>query len=121
MTLRSCAADAGRRYWELSKLVLRADRKDPPEAAELAAVRRFLESVAAPIEEQVNGVENMIYMDSKSDSEGQFNLTVSFEIGSDVVAAGATKISRACADPASSSTTAPVIVQDLMASCSFLE
>ncbi len=43
-----------------------------------------LESVAAPIEEQVNGVENMIYMDSKSDSEGQLNLTVSFEIGSDV-------------------------------------
>jgi len=43
-----------------------------------------LESVAAPIEEQVNGVENMIYMDSKSDSEGQLNLTVSFEIGTDV-------------------------------------
>ena len=43
-----------------------------------------LESVAAPIEEQVNGVENMIYMDSKSDSEGQLNLTVSFDIGSDV-------------------------------------
>ncbi|MCB1182907.1 multidrug efflux RND transporter permease subunit [bacterium] len=43
-----------------------------------------LESVAAPIEEQINGVENMIYMDSKSDSEGQLNLTVSFDIGSDV-------------------------------------
>jgi len=43
-----------------------------------------LESVAAPIEEQVNGVENMIYMDSKSDSEGKLNLTVSFDIGSDV-------------------------------------
>ncbi|MDX2473490.1 MAG: multidrug efflux RND transporter permease subunit [Candidatus Krumholzibacteria bacterium] len=43
-----------------------------------------LESVAAPIEEQVNGVENMIYMDSKSDSEGQLNLTVSFDIGTDV-------------------------------------
>ncbi len=43
-----------------------------------------LESVAAPIEEQVNGVENMIYMDSKSDSEGQLNLTVSFDIGTNV-------------------------------------
>ena len=43
-----------------------------------------LESVAAPIEEQINGVENMIYMDSKSDSEGTMTLTVSFEIGSDV-------------------------------------
>jgi len=43
-----------------------------------------LESVAAPIEEQINGVENMIYMDSKSDSEGTMTLTVSFDIGSDV-------------------------------------
>ncbi len=43
-----------------------------------------LESVAAPIEQQVNGVEDMIYMSSKSDSEGQLNLTVSFDIGTDV-------------------------------------
>jgi len=49
-----------------------------------ADAQTVLESVAAPIEEQVNGVENMIYMDSKSDSEGKFNLTVSFEIGTDV-------------------------------------
>jgi HAE1 family hydrophobic/amphiphilic exporter-1 len=65
-----------------------------------ADANTVLESVAAPIEEQVNGVENMIYMDSKSDSEGQFNLTVSFEIGSDVdMAQVMTKNRVAVAEP----------------------
>lgn len=59
-----------------------------------------LESVASPIEEQVNGVENMIYMDSKSDSEGQLNLTVSFDIGTDVdMAQVMTKNRVAVAEP----------------------
>lgn len=40
-------------------------------------------SVAAPIETQVNGVDNMIYMSSTSASTGQFSLTVFFEIGTD--------------------------------------
>jgi multidrug efflux pump len=38
-------------------------------------------SVAAPIETQVNGVDNMIYMNSTSSSAGQYSLTVFFEIG----------------------------------------
>ncbi|MGH8565234.1 MAG: efflux RND transporter permease subunit [Gammaproteobacteria bacterium] len=41
------------------------------------------DSVAAPIETQVNGVDNMIYMDSTSASTGQYSLTVYFEIGTD--------------------------------------
>ena len=41
------------------------------------------ETVAAPIEQEVNGVEGMIYMSSKSDNDGRFNLTVTFEIGTD--------------------------------------
>jgi HAE1 family hydrophobic/amphiphilic exporter-1/multidrug efflux pump len=41
------------------------------------------QSVAAPIELQVNGVPHMIYMDSKSASDGSYTLTVSFEIGTD--------------------------------------
>ena len=41
------------------------------------------QSVAAPIEQQVNGVPHMIYMDSKSASDGSYTLTVSFEIGTD--------------------------------------
>jgi HAE1 family hydrophobic/amphiphilic exporter-1 len=41
------------------------------------------QTVTTPIEKEVNGVENMIYMQSKSTSVGSMNLTVSFEIGTD--------------------------------------
>jgi len=39
------------------------------------------ESVAAPIEQQVNGAKDMIYMGSKSGADGSYNLVVSFEVG----------------------------------------
>lgn len=42
------------------------------------------ETVAAPIEQQVNGVEDMIYMSSTSASDGSYNLTVSFEVGTNL-------------------------------------
>jgi hydrophobe/amphiphile efflux-1 (HAE1) family protein len=41
------------------------------------------QSVATPIEEQVNGVPHMIYMDSKSANDGSYTLTVTFEVGTD--------------------------------------
>jgi HAE1 family hydrophobic/amphiphilic exporter-1/multidrug efflux pump len=41
------------------------------------------QSVAAPIEEQVNGVPHMIYMDSKSANDGSYTLTVTFDVGTD--------------------------------------
>ena len=41
------------------------------------------QSVAAPIEQQVNGVPHMIYMDSKSANDGSYALTVTFEVGTD--------------------------------------
>jgi len=41
------------------------------------------QSVAAPIEQQVNGVPHMIYMDSKSSNDGTYSLTVTFEVGTD--------------------------------------
>jgi hydrophobe/amphiphile efflux-1 (HAE1) family protein len=39
------------------------------------------DSIAAPIEQQVNGARNMIYMDSKSANDGSYNLTLTFEVG----------------------------------------
>ncbi len=41
-------------------------------------------SVATPIEEQVNGAKNMIYMQSISGADGTMTLQVSFEVGTDV-------------------------------------
>lgn len=40
-------------------------------------------SVAAPLEQAINGVENMIYMDSTSTDTGTLQLTVTFDIGTD--------------------------------------
>ncbi|GGI90672.1 efflux RND transporter permease subunit [Shewanella gelidii] len=41
------------------------------------------ESVATPLEQEVNGLPNMIYMASKSTNSGSTNLTVTFEVGTD--------------------------------------
>jgi multidrug efflux pump len=41
-------------------------------------------TIAAPIEEQVNGVESMMYMSSQSTNDGNYALTVTFEIGTDL-------------------------------------
>jgi multidrug efflux pump len=46
-----------------------------------ADARVVAESVAAPIEQQVNGVEDMLYMVSQSNNDGSYSLTVTFKPG----------------------------------------
>jgi multidrug efflux pump len=46
--------------------------------------RTIADTVAGPIEEAVNGVENMIYMKSTASSDGQMALTVTFKTGTDI-------------------------------------
>jgi hydrophobe/amphiphile efflux-1 (HAE1) family protein len=41
-------------------------------------------TVVSPIEDQINGVENMIYMSSNSTSDGKFTTAVSFELGTNL-------------------------------------
>src|SRR5687768_5361024 len=49
-----------------------------------ASARTVIDAVALPIEQQVNGVEGMIYMQSYAASDGTYNLTVTFRIGTDL-------------------------------------
>jgi multidrug efflux pump len=49
-----------------------------------ASAQVLADTVAAPIEQQVNGVEDMLYMSSQSSNDGTYTLTVTFKVGTNL-------------------------------------
>ena len=49
-----------------------------------ASAQVVADTVAAPIEQQVNGVQGMLYMSSQMGNDGSYTLTVTFDIGTDL-------------------------------------
>ena len=65
-------------YPEITPPMVTVSANYPGASAEVLA-----KTVGIPIEQEVNGVEDMLYMDSSSQNDGSYSLSVSFEVGTD--------------------------------------
>src|SRR6516164_3833789 len=66
-------------YPEITPPSVQVTCQYPGASAEVVA-----DTVAAPIEQQIVGVENMLYMSSQCTNDGTYNLTVTFALGTDL-------------------------------------
>src|SRR5579862_6142803 len=66
-------------YPEIAPPIINVSGQYPGASAEVVAA-----TVVTPIEEQINGVENMLYMASNSTADGRFSIQVSFDIGTNL-------------------------------------
>src|ERR1700749_2329116 len=66
-------------YPEIAPPIINVSGQYPGASAEVVA-----STVVTPMEEQINGVENMIYMASNSTADGRFSIAVSFDLGTNL-------------------------------------
>ena len=66
-------------YPEIAPPVINVSGQYPGASAEVVA-----STVVAPIEEQINGVENMLYVSSNATADGKFSIAVTFDIGTNL-------------------------------------
>lgn len=66
-------------YPQIAPPTIQVSASYPGANAEIAA-----KTVATPLEQEINGIENMLYMSSQSTADGRVSITVTFELGTDL-------------------------------------